>query len=97
MDAHADAIARAKAIAAQLAGLSGVVAPAIPGLSGASSHAPPTMTNAADVQAMLVMALGGGGSVGVGGGGGFGGGGNVESHPPLDLSQKRGVEEALAS
>jgi len=97
MDSHADAIARAKAISARLASLSGVAAPAIPGLLGASSHAPPMMKNAADVQAMLDMALGGGGSVSVGGNGGVGGGGNVEPHPPLDLSQKRGVEEALAS
>ena len=97
MDAHADAVARAKAIAARLAGLSSVAAPAVPG-GGHYSHppaAPPPSSStsgapdAADVSAMLDAALGGGG------GGGGGGEGIDQQHP--DLSRKRGVEAALAS
>ena len=100
MDAHADAVARAKAIAARLAGLSSVAAPAVPG-GGHYSHPPAAPSSssssstsgapdAADVSAMLDAALGGGG-----GGGGGGGEGIDQQHP--DLSRKRGVEAALAS
>lgn len=57
MDAHADAVARAKAIAARLAGTS--AAPAIPGAPGVGGSG--------GVDAMLNAALGGGGSGGEGG------------------------------
>jgi far upstream element-binding protein len=85
MDAHADAVARAKAIAARLAGLS-----AAPDYSSAAAPS----GGADDVQSMLDMALGGGGgglampSINTNGG--------ALAAPP-DMSQKRGVEEALAS
>ena len=100
MDAHADAVARAKAIAARLAGLSSVASPAVPGDGGAYSYtlasASTTTTttttppDAADVSAMLDAALGGGGG---------GGGGPTDNNNGVgaDLSRKRGVEEALAS
>eukprot|EP00984_Skeletonema_dohrnii_P003666 scaffold1263_cov134-Skeletonema_dohrnii-CCMP3373.AAC.2 len=107
MDAHAEAVARARAIAARLAGV-----PASADLGGgttATSTQPPSAAPAgnggvgvsspssaamnADVQAMLDAALGGGG------------GGAVSNNYPAAVaastatsaSSKRGVEDALAS
>jgi transcription antitermination factor NusA-like protein len=99
MDAHADAVARAKAIAARLAGLSSIAAPAVPGDGGAYSYTPASTTtttppDAADVSAMLDAALGGGGG---GATTDNNGGGAGQGQQPPDLSRKRGVEEALAS
>ena len=97
MDAHAEAVARARAIAARLAGV-----PASADLGGgtiAASAQPPysappaangggvsSATNA-DVQAMLDAALGGGG----------GGGLAAAVAASSSSSTKRGVEDALAS
>ena len=56
-DAHADAVARAKAIAARLAGTSATAA--IPGAPVAAP--PPVSSESQDVNAMLEAALNGGG------------------------------------
>ena len=98
MDAHAEAVARARAIAARLAGV-----PASADLGGGTTTAattqppaaPAPATNAAaamnaDVQAMLDAALGGGA--------GGGGASNTAAAPTAtSTSSKRGVEDALAS
>lgn len=84
MDAHADAVARAKAIAARLAGTSATAA--VPGAPSSAptanySSAPAAGVggSAADVQAMLDAALSGG------------------AVPAAGSGSKRGVEDALAS
>ncbi|KAL7456224.1 hypothetical protein ACHAWC_010209 [Mediolabrus comicus] len=94
--AHADAVARARAIAARLAGVpaaadlgggttaaSSAAAPAAP-QPAANGNAPVV---AADVQAMLDAALGGGG----------GGAAATTTSSTAAASSKRGVEDALAS
>ena len=92
MDAHADAVARAKAIAARLKGIS-ASADLGGGTSAAAAQPPaapsgvaPVTTNA-DVQAMLDVALGGGG----------GAASNAQPAAATGTSTKRGVEDALAS
>ena len=91
MDAHADAVARAKAIAARLAGLS-----AAPDYSSAAT--PASNGGDGDVQGMLDMALGGGGGLASVSSIATTNNGGALAAPPLsDMSQKRGVEEALAS
>lgn len=107
MEAHAEAVARARAIAARLAGVpaaadlgSGTTAAATqppappPAANGGVSSASSAAAMNADVQAMLDAALGGGGGAGAAN----------NNYPAAtatstttSASSKRGVEDALAS
>ncbi|KAL7435419.1 hypothetical protein ACHAXM_004639 [Skeletonema potamos] len=100
MDAHAEAVARARAIAARLAGTTATAdlgggttaaAPQPPSATPVANGGVSSSTLNADVQAMLDAALGGGGAVN-----------NiptaaVASATTTSASTKRGVEDALAS
>merc|ERR1719253_140726 len=86
MDAHADAVARAKAIAARLAGTS-----AGPAITGASSYGARPSAPGGSVDAMLEAALRGSS------GGASAPAPLAASLPAAASGTKRGVEDALAS